>query len=34
MRAVAVKKIKSNPLPLVGVLIGFLVARRALRRRG
>jgi uncharacterized protein len=33
MRAVAAKKIKSNPVPFVGVLVGFLVALRVLRRR-
>ncbi len=33
IRAVAAKKIKSNPRPFVGVLVGFLVALRVLRRR-
>jgi carbon monoxide dehydrogenase subunit G len=32
-RAVAAKKLKSNPFPFLGVLAGFLVALRALRRR-
>jgi carbon monoxide dehydrogenase subunit G len=34
VRAVAAKKIKTNPVPFVGVLAGFLVALRVLRRRG
>ena len=33
MRAVAAKKIKSNPVPFLGVLVGFVVALRVLRRR-
>jgi carbon monoxide dehydrogenase subunit G len=34
VRAVAAKKIKTNPVPFVGVLAGVLVALRVLRRRG
>ncbi len=33
-RAVLVKQVKSNPVPFVGVFVGFLVALRLLRRRG
>jgi hypothetical protein len=33
MRAVVVKKVKTNPMPYVGAVIGFVVAIRVLRRR-
>jgi carbon monoxide dehydrogenase subunit G len=33
MRAVAVNKVKSNPVPFAGVIVGFVVALRVVRRR-
>jgi carbon monoxide dehydrogenase subunit G len=33
MRAVVVKKVKSNPVPFIGAAVGFIVAIRVLRRR-
>jgi carbon monoxide dehydrogenase subunit G len=33
MRALVVKKAKSNPMPFIGVAVGFIVAIRVLRRR-
>lgn len=34
MGAVLAKRVKSNPVALIGVVVGFLVALRVLRRRG